>query len=127
MEETAGDFAKAIARRCPILHLSISSRVAVSAKACMQKMNSSPAMLSPCCTPMVYGISHLAFPTCSLTFTSAYIRLTASSSLGGTPYLSRMLKRSSWLTVSNALTRSTKSAHVAWKVVVLSGRAEGGS
>jgi hypothetical protein len=53
-------------------------------------------------------------PIVKFTYMFSYIIRTALTNLGGTPYRPRSWNRSSWCTVSNALTRSIKSAHVGW-------------
>ena len=64
-------------------------------------------MQSPCLTPTFCPISALAFPILSAIFRSAYIRAMAWWSLGGAPYSSKIFSIILWLTMSNALTRST--------------------
>jgi hypothetical protein len=49
------------------VRLTVHLASSVSANACIRKRIG--AMLSPCCTPMVYGINHFSFPICRVTLT----------------------------------------------------------
>ena len=55
----------------------------VSANAVMRKRNRTGAMLSPCCTPTVWGISAFSFSILRTHMLSVYIVLTAATNLGG--------------------------------------------
>ena len=70
------------------------------------------ASLHPCLTPLLHSRDWVISPsTISLACTSVYSFLMILINFGGQPSLRRMMKRSSQLTVSNALTKSTKAMY----------------
>ena len=74
---------------------------------------SAGASLHPCLTLLFYSRDWVSSPsTISLACTSVYSFLMILINFGGQPSLRRMMKRSSRLTVSNALTKSTKATIV---------------
>ena len=67
----------------------------VSANADMRNKNSTGAILSPSRTPTPCSISSTSFSILRTTTRSVYILSIADTNLGGAPYFSRMLRRSS--------------------------------
>ena len=73
---------------------------------------SAGAMLSPCCTPVLYLISLSSFPTCRWTVQPLYILRIVFVRSFGTLNLSSVAYNISWLTELKAFTRLMKKAYV---------------
>ena len=71
--------------------------------------NITGAIQSPCLTPTVWLVFSSIFPIFRTTFKSCYILGMADRSFGGAPYRSSIFNVMTWLTVSNAFTRSTNA------------------
>ena len=78
----------------------------VSANAITINKNRTGDMKSACLTPTVWLIFYSIFPIFRTTFRSWYILEMADRSFGGAPYRSSIFNIMTWLTVSNAFTRS---------------------
>jgi hypothetical protein len=83
----------------------------VSANANMRKRKRTGAVLLPCWTPTVCGISTTSFSIFSTAILSLYIVSIAATNFGGAPYCSRMQRSSVWLAVSYALTSSMNPSY----------------
>ena len=75
----------------------------------MTKRKMTGDRLSPCLTPTVCWMSTDSLPSLMVTRRSEYSRFMAFESFVGVPYLSSICDMSTWLEVSNALTRSAKT------------------
>ena len=71
-----------------------------SLKVDMMKRKRTGDIGSPCLTPMVCGISFVSVPILIFTLRLEYSLRITSMYLGGATYLARILKSSSWFTVS---------------------------
>ena len=81
----------------------------VSANTITTNRNRTGDMQWTCLTPTVWLILSYIFPIFRMTFKSWYILEMADHSFRGAPYRSIIFNIMTWLTVSNAFTRSTNA------------------